>query len=70
MKGEGKAPKYGVLFGHSLIQAAPKELRGKVARVIAAKLSLAARTDQYSDKDHGEEMRKDVDEHVKRVLRK
>ncbi len=69
MKGEGKAPKYGVLFGHPLIQAAPKERKGKVARLVAAKLSLAARTDHYSDKDTGKEMRKDLEEQVARLTR-
>ena len=70
MKGEGKAPKYGVLFGHPLIQTAPKNLRGKVARIISAKLTLAARTDQFSDKDQGKEFRRDVESQVRKILGK
>src|SRR3989344_1535261 len=31
LKGQGKAPKYGVLFAHPLIQQAPTDRRGKVA---------------------------------------
>ncbi|MCK4714772.1 MAG: C/D box methylation guide ribonucleoprotein complex aNOP56 subunit, partial [Candidatus Aenigmarchaeota archaeon] len=68
MRGEGKAPKYGVLFGHPLIQAAPKELKGKVARLISAKITLAARTDNFSDKDQGEEMKKGLEEQVRKIL--
>ena len=70
IKGEGKAPKYGVLFGHPLIQTAPKNLRAKVARIISSKLTLAARTDHFSDKDMGREMRTEVEEQVRRLLKK
>jgi nucleolar protein 56 len=67
MKGEGKAPKYGVLFGHPLIQAAPRELKGKVARLVAAKISLAVRMDNFSDKDQGAEMKRDLEEQVRKA---
>jgi nucleolar protein 56 len=64
LKGEGKAPKYGILFGHPLIQQAPKEQKGKVARLVAAKLSLAARLDRYSGKDQGNALRKELENNV------
>lgn len=69
LKGKGKAPKYGVLFGHQLIQNAPKPLKGKVARVISSKLSLAAKMDFYSKKKEGEKMRKDVEKKVDSLLK-
>jgi nucleolar protein 56 len=68
MKGEGKAPKYGVLFGHPLIQQAPRELRGKVARMVSSKITLAARMDNFSDKDEGKSMRKDLEEQARKIL--
>jgi nucleolar protein 56 len=67
LRGEGKAPKYGVLFGHGYIQNAPKELKGKVARMIASKLTLAARLDKFSDKNRGEELRKDLEDHIRKL---
>ncbi len=67
LKGEGKAPKYGVLFGHPLIQSAPKELKGKMARLVASKLSLAARIDNFSDRDEGEKMRRDLEEQARKI---
>ena len=69
LKGKGKPPKYGVLFGHPLIQQAPKPLKGKVARLIASKLSLAAKMDFYSKKDRGEEMREELEKKVKALLK-
>jgi len=69
LKGEGKAPKYGILFGHPLIQQAPKEQKGKVARLVAAKLSMAARLDRFSGKDEGESLRKQLEESVRKIGR-
>ncbi|MEM7819593.1 MAG: hypothetical protein QXD48_02080 [Candidatus Aenigmatarchaeota archaeon] len=45
---KGKSPKYGILYNSPLIQNAPKEFRGKVARILSSKLMLAARIDFYS----------------------
>ncbi|HLD78702.1 MAG TPA: NOP5/NOP56 family protein [archaeon] len=45
LKGQGKAPKYGLLFAHPAVQQAKE--KGKAARLVAAKLSLAARVDFY-----------------------
>lgn len=70
MRGQGKAPKYGVIYQHSLIQNAHKELRGKVARLLASKLTLAARIDAYSDRDDGQKLRKDLEETVKKLRKK
>ncbi len=67
IRGEGKAPKYGVLFGHPLIQAAPRELRGKMARLVSSKISLASRIDNFSSRDDGEKMKKELDEQARRI---
>jgi len=42
------SPKHGLLFQHRRVHNAPKETRGKVARVLAAKLVIAARMDAFS----------------------
>ncbi len=67
LKGQGKSPKFGVIYFHPLIQQAPNEKRGKIARLIAAKLSLASRLDAYSEKNEGERMKKELEEEVRRV---
>ena len=68
--GGRKAPKYGILFTHPYVQKAPKELRGKVARNVAAKLSLAAKIDYFSKEDRGEKLKKELDEQIKTLLEK
>ncbi|MDD3247893.1 MAG: NOP5/NOP56 family protein [Methanosarcina sp.] len=44
------SPKHGVIYSHPLINTSPWWMRGKIARALAAKLSLAARIDFYSGK--------------------
>ena len=46
MRGGTPPPKHGIIFQHRRVHNAPKEVRGKVARVLAAKLAIAARIDQ------------------------
>lgn len=48
LKGRAPSPKHGVIFRHPFVNTAPKKLRGKIARAVASKISLAARYDFYS----------------------
>lgn len=50
LRGKAPSPKHGVIFRHPYVNTAPKWLRGKIARTVAAKISLAARYDLYSGK--------------------
>jgi nucleolar protein 56 len=68
LKGGGRSPKYGVLYAHPYVQKAPKDKKGKVARLVAAKLSLAARIDFFSKKDRGKELKKDLEKQVRGVI--
>jgi nucleolar protein 56 len=47
LKKKTSCPKHGVIFNHPLIQKIPKNKRGKVARILAGKLSLAAKIDYF-----------------------
>jgi nucleolar protein 56 len=40
-------PKHGIIFQHQRVHNAPRETRGKVARVLAGRLAIAARLDHY-----------------------
>ncbi len=50
LKGKASSPKHGVIFRHPLVNTAPRWQRGKIARALASKISLAARYDFYSGK--------------------
>ncbi len=62
-----KSPKYGVILKHTFIQSTPQRLRGKVARSLAAKISIAVRTDIYSKEFVGDKLRKDLEMKVARI---
>ena len=40
-------PKHGIIFQHRRVHNAPRDVRGRVSRVLAGKLAIAARLDQY-----------------------
>jgi len=62
-----KPPKYGVIFGHPLIQNAPQDKKGKVARLLASKISLASKIDFFSKDNRGKELKKQLEKDVKNL---
>ncbi|NHI90486.1 MAG: C/D box methylation guide ribonucleoprotein complex aNOP56 subunit [Candidatus Thorarchaeota archaeon] len=50
-------PKHGIIYRIPEVNSAPYWQRGKIARAIAGKLSIAARIDAYSEKDVGEDLK-------------
>ena len=64
LKGQGRAPKHGILFSHELVQKAPHDSKGKVARLVAAKIAIAARVDFFSKEDRGAQMRAELEKQV------
>ena len=65
----GKPPKYGVLFAHPDITAAPKEKKGKVARLLSSKLTIAVRTDFFSKEDKSKELLEDYKKKLAEVMK-
>ncbi|MBA4454310.1 MAG: ribonucleotide-diphosphate reductase subunit beta [Nitrosopumilaceae archaeon] len=49
LKTGAQPPKHGLLFQHTMVHAAPRWQRGKIARAIAAKAVIAARVDVYGE---------------------
>jgi len=41
------SPKHGIIFQHRRVHNAPRNIRGRVSRVLAGKLAIAARLDHY-----------------------
>lgn len=67
-KGKGKPPRFGLLYLHPDISTAKKELQGKIARLLSAKLTLAARADFYTKKDISKELLEDYKNKLKEIL--
>jgi nucleolar protein 56 len=47
LKTKSPCPKHGIIFQHRRVHNAPQDVRGKVARVLAGKLAIAARLDYF-----------------------
>ena len=65
-----KPPKHGLIFQHPAVNRAPKKLRGKIARALAAKIAIAVRVDVFGTEDIGDKLRKDFEKKVKEVYKK
>lgn len=62
LHGEGTPPKHGVLFQHKFVKTLPEGKRGKMARFMANKAVMAARIDNYGDKDKADSLREEARE--------
>ncbi|MBC8495386.1 hypothetical protein H8D36_04490 [archaeon] len=54
-------PKHGVIIQHPLVSSAKKSLRGKHARVLADKISIAVKTDYFKGEFIGDKLKKDIE---------
>jgi len=58
-------PKYGVLYVHPLVSQAPKSQKGKLARTLASKISIAAKVDFYGGEYIGDRLKSEMEKRVK-----
>jgi len=65
-----RPPKHGIIFQHSLIHEAKRWQRGKVARALAGKLAIAARTDAFSGKYAGEALKASLEKRIGEIEEK
>jgi len=65
-----RPPKHGIIFQHALIHEAKRWQRGKVARALAGKLAIAARTDAFSGKYLGDDLRANLERRIKEIQEK
>ncbi|KYK22978.1 hypothetical protein AYK24_08030 [Thermoplasmatales archaeon SG8-52-4] len=63
----GKPPKYGVIFQHSYINRSSKEIRGKIARIFASKIAIAAKADVFTKRDISKDLLKSLDKRIKEI---
>jgi len=65
-----RPPKHGIIFQHSLIHEAKRWQRGKIARALAGKLAIAARTDAFSGKYIGDGLKAVLEKRVGEIEEK
>jgi len=67
LKTKARPPKHGIIFQHPLIHDGKRWQRGKIARALAGKLSIAARVDAFSGKYAGDELKADLDKRIEEI---
>ena len=67
LKTNARPPKHGVIFQHPLIHDGKRWQRGKIARALAGKLSIAARVDAFNGKYAGDELKADLDKRIEEI---
>lgn len=67
LKSGAKCPKHGIIFRVPMVRNAPKNLRGKIARSLAAKIAIAARVDYYGGEFIGEKLKEEMAKRVEEI---
>ena len=65
-----RPPKHGIIFQHTLLHDAKRWQRGKLARAIAGKTAIAARTDAFGGRDISEYLKATLDRRVEEIREK
>lgn len=63
-------PKHGIIFQHELINKAPKNKRGKIARLLATKIAIAAKADAFTKKFIADKLKKDIEKRYREIMEK
>ncbi len=63
----GKPPKHGVIFQHPLINKASKADRGKIARILAAKITIATKADVFTKRNISDDLKYDLDKRIRNI---
>jgi nucleolar protein 56 len=68
LKTGARPPKHGLIFQHTLLHDAKRWQRGKIARVIAGKLAIAARADAFGEGHFiGDDLKDDINKRVEEI---
>jgi len=67
LKTGARPPKHGVIFQHTAIHQSPRWQRGKIARALSGKLSIAARVDAFGGDFVGDKLRQNVDKKISEI---
>ena len=68
LKTGARPPKHGLIFQHTLLHDAKRWQRGKIARVIAGKLAIAARADAFGAGHYiGDKLKADINKRVEEI---
>ena len=66
----GRPPKHGIIFQHPLVNRATRSERGRIARLLATKISTAVKADVFTKRDVTKELEEDLERRLKEIRKK
>jgi nucleolar protein 56 len=70
LKTGARPPKHGLIFQHTLLHDAKRWQRGKIARVIAGKLAIAARADAFGGRFIADDLKAEINKRLEEIHEK
>jgi len=70
LKTGARPPKHGIIFQHQYLHSAERWQRGKIARALAGKLSIAARVDAFGGQDVSSKLKESLEKRVAEIKKK
>jgi len=70
LKTGARPPKHGLIFQAAILHDAKRWQRGKIARALAGKLSIAARADAFGGRDIGDRLKADLNRRIEEIKEK
>ena len=67
-KGRVKPPKHGIIFQYAKVCGSPKKVRGKIARALATKISMAAKADAFTHHFIGERLKEEFERRYREIM--
>ncbi|MFC1487278.1 C/D box methylation guide ribonucleoprotein complex aNOP56 subunit [Thermoproteota archaeon] len=67
LKTKARPPKHGIIFQHPSIHDAKRWQRGKIARALAGKLTIATRVDAFKGKYAGDNLKADLEKRINEI---
>ena len=67
LKTGSRPPKHGIIFQYQAIHAGPRWQRGKIARTLSNKLSIAARIDAFKGDFMGDKLKEQVERRIQEI---
>jgi nucleolar protein 56 len=65
-----RPPKHGIIFQHTYLHEAKRWHRGKIARALAGKVSIAVRVDAFGGKYVGDRLKADLERRIEEIREK
>jgi nucleolar protein 56 len=70
LKTGSRPPKHGIIFQHQAIHTSPRWQRGKIARVLSSKISIAARLDAFGGDYIGDQLLEYIKNRIMEIQKK